>query len=173
MFSEIGPVIELLRNFERPWFICGGWALDIFIGRQTRPHADIEIGVFRQDQFYLQQFFTGWEQHYVLDSGRKPWAPDQFLELPVHEIYIAKENFTLEVLLNERTDHDWIYRRNAQITMPVELAIQTSKEGVPFLAPEIVLLYKTKNTREKDKTDIDNVLPLLGPAQLAWFNKYA
>ena len=27
---------HLLEQFERPWFVAGGWALDLFLGRITR-----------------------------------------------------------------------------------------------------------------------------------------
>jgi hypothetical protein len=42
-------VAQLLRGVEIPWWIAGGWALDLFMGRQTRAHNDIEISVFRGD----------------------------------------------------------------------------------------------------------------------------
>jgi hypothetical protein len=30
-----------------PWCVAGGWALDVWRGRQTRPHDDLEIAILR------------------------------------------------------------------------------------------------------------------------------
>jgi hypothetical protein len=29
---------RLFATFEKPWWICGGWALDLFLDRETRCH---------------------------------------------------------------------------------------------------------------------------------------
>ena len=50
--------LGLIKTFTRPWFVCGGWALDLFIGKQTREHHDLDIGIFRRDQLALQGFFA-------------------------------------------------------------------------------------------------------------------
>jgi hypothetical protein len=44
----------------------------------------------------------------------------------------------------------------------------TSPDGVPYLAPEIVLLFKAKHPRAKDQSDFAGVLPVLGPIRRAW-----
>jgi hypothetical protein len=28
-----------------PWYVAGGWAIDLHLGTQTRPHEDLEIAV--------------------------------------------------------------------------------------------------------------------------------
>lgn len=43
MSPELEQAAELMKGFDRPWFIGGGWALDLAVGRQTRPHEDVEI----------------------------------------------------------------------------------------------------------------------------------
>ena len=39
--------------------------------------------------------------------------------------------------------------------------IAVSGDGIPYLVPELVLLFKARHTRAKDQTDFDGVLPLL------------
>jgi hypothetical protein len=39
-------IAALMQRFERPSCIAGGWAIDLFLGRMTRPHKDIEIAIF-------------------------------------------------------------------------------------------------------------------------------
>ncbi|GAA3436890.1 nucleotidyltransferase domain-containing protein [Kutzneria kofuensis] len=34
-----------LAGIATPWCVAAGWALDLFRGRQTRAHGDIEIAV--------------------------------------------------------------------------------------------------------------------------------
>jgi hypothetical protein len=54
-FSQLNWISALMSSFPRPWFFCGGWALDLFLGKVTRPLHDVEIGVFRQDQAATDQ----------------------------------------------------------------------------------------------------------------------
>ena len=49
-----------MRDFGRPWCVAGGWALDLFIGEQSRPHSDIDIALFREDQAALRVALDGW-----------------------------------------------------------------------------------------------------------------
>jgi hypothetical protein len=41
-------------------------------------------------------------------------------------------------------------------------------DGLPCLAPEIQLLYKSKNVRSKDQRDFEGVLPRLTQEQRSW-----
>ena len=38
-------VARLLIDVDAPWYVTAGWALDLFHGRQTRDHEDLEIAV--------------------------------------------------------------------------------------------------------------------------------
>ena len=38
-----------LADVSRPWCIVGGWALDLWLGDQTRVHGDIEFTLLRED----------------------------------------------------------------------------------------------------------------------------
>src|SRR4029450_3645104 len=35
----------LLANVQTPWYVAGGWAIDLFLGGQRREHEDLEIAV--------------------------------------------------------------------------------------------------------------------------------
>ena len=35
-----------LNDIQVPWAVCGGYALDLFLGRAMRVHSDIDICVF-------------------------------------------------------------------------------------------------------------------------------
>ena len=44
---------------------------------------------------------------------------------------------------------------------PYDEIIEHDAEGIPYLAPEYVLLFKAKLDRDKDRADLDGVLPRL------------
>ena len=86
------------------------------------------------------------------DHRRVPWLPGEALTLPVHEIHgRSPDGQALEILLNEHDRGRWVFRRAPGITRPAELIAGRSVDGVPFLRPEIVLLYKSKDPRPDDQ----------------------
>ncbi len=46
--------------------------------------------------------------------------------------------------------------------------ILRTQDGVPYLAPEIVLLFKAKKNRDKDDRDFEQVGDQLPPERKAW-----
>jgi hypothetical protein len=163
-------VAALMRGFARPWFVAGGWAIDLYLGRVTRPHADIEIAIFRQDQAVLREHFSGWSWQKVFNGALSSWQGER-LDWPVHELYCgneAAEPPQLEVLLNEAQGDEWVFRRNDDVTRPIARCYLTSAAGINFLAPEIVLLYKSKGTRDKDEQDFAAVIERLETEQREW-----
>jgi hypothetical protein len=63
-----------------------------------------------------------------------------------------------------REPHDadvWICRRDEQrIRRPYREIIRWTDDGIPYLAVEVVLLFKAKHRRDKDEADFNGVLPL-------------
>lgn len=47
---SVSEVKSLFKPFHLQWWIAGGWAIDLFLGEQTRPHDDIDILIRRDDQ---------------------------------------------------------------------------------------------------------------------------
>jgi len=161
MFDVPLKVWFLMRDFKPNWFIAGGWAIDLYLGKETRPHDDIEIAIFRQDQIVLQDYLNGWVLKKAVNGTLPIWNRGERLELPIHEIHCFKEAAeppSLEVLLNETDGDDWLFRRNEKITKPLSKLSLTSNLGMKFLRPEIVLLYKSKNPRAKDEQDFESVI---------------
>jgi hypothetical protein len=62
----------------------------------------------------------------------------------------------------------WHYRRQPEITRPLSTLIRVTDDGIPYLAPEVQLLYKSRTPREKDDADFERVLPRLDTEQRAW-----
>src|SRR5712692_812859 len=102
--EEIG---KLFARFSRPWWIAGGWALDLFLGRRTRDHADIEVALLRDDQVAVREHLVDWELRYAKDHELHAWPDNSRLELPIHELWgrrRGRSSWEVELLLNECAD---------------------------------------------------------------------
>lgn len=172
MFSTCIKVNEWMSEFNGSWGITGGWAIDLFIGKETRLHSDIEVALLREDQQGLKKALMDWYFEKVVKGELIPWE-EEWLELPVHEIHGVHKQAgeRLEVLLNETRDGKWIFRRESSISFPESSLFLNSKEGVPYLHPAVVLLYKAKNPREKDHTDFFVVKNFLRIEDKNWLSK--
>ncbi|PZE19869.1 nucleotidyltransferase domain-containing protein [Paenibacillus xerothermodurans] len=158
----------IMKDFKRPWGIAGGWSTDLFLGAKTRDHADIEIIIFRNDQLAMQEHLLGWSFKQVRNGLVAAWAPGETLDPPIHETYADKANEKIEILLNECDFHHWIYRRDNRIRRDLNKTILVTPNGIPFLSPEITLLYKSKNARAKDETDFSNTCEHMNLEQKHW-----
>jgi hypothetical protein len=169
--DELTRAVDAMRGFDRPWFVAGGWALDLFLGAVSRDHADLEIALFREDQRALRRQLARWEFEKVAGGHRVPWSVDEWLIPPVHEVHASAGTGSsggLEFLLNEREGDQWVYRRNAAVRCPANDIGLRSSGGVPFLRPEIVLLYKAKAPRPVDEQDFEAVRRGLEAPSRAW-----
>src|SRR5262245_1790784 len=173
-FFEPHQVSSLLHDLPCPWGIAGGWAIDLFLDCVTREHQDIEVAIFRQDQLTLQDYlcFRGWSFENVRNRRLNPWLKGEFLLPPVHEIWGRSEReplTRLEVLLNECVADAFIFRRDPRIKIQIERVFLRSNSGIPILAPEIVLLYKSKRaTEHKEQLDFSSILGALNVERRQW-----
>ncbi|WP_236602151.1 nucleotidyltransferase domain-containing protein [Ktedonobacter sp. SOSP1-52] len=56
--------------------MAGGWALDLFLGVQTREHEDTDVLFLRRDQHKIRAQLQGWdvqEAHPELLPSSWPW----------------------------------------------------------------------------------------------------
>ena len=181
---------ELLWLYDRPWWIAGGWALDLWLGRQTREHADIEIAIPRRDQLALRSFMSQFRFTQVMradgSSAEQPLPADALVEPPQHELHARRVTgaghdplalMQCEVLLNEIDGGVWRYRRDQRVSLPLERLGGKNADGLPYLAPEVVLLYKAGLWRDgaplaqKDDADFSAVLPHLPSAARYWLRE--
>ena len=171
-FEQCKYINAVMSGFNKNWFFAGGWAVDLFLEKETRDHYDIEIGIFREDQMKLKQFLSTWDFKKVFKGKFISWD-DEYLELPIHEIHATNNvnDYEIEILLNESDAENWKFRRDIKISYPLQSVIRYSKTGIPYLAPEIVLLYKVKNTKEKDHKDFLSVKDFLKSKQQNWLRQ--
>lgn len=156
-----------LDGVEAPWYVAAGWALDLFRGGQSREHGDVEIAVPAGRFAEVRDRFPG----LVFDavgSGRIWEAATPEALAGTHQTWLrdpATGDYRLDVFREPHEGDRWICRRDTTISMPYTGIIRRTPDGIPYLAPELVLLFKAKNVRRKDQADFDGVVPLLSTAQ--------
>ncbi len=161
----IADVAELFAPL-RTWWIAGGHAIDLFVGRSTRPHEDIDVQLLRADESRLRGLLTGWELFTAQGRRLAPWRETDRARL----IWCRRSSvapWALEVLLADTADDRWVYRRDPRITRQVA-ELGAVADEVPYLRPEIQLLFKSKMVRPKDEADFQATLPLLDDAARDW-----
>ena len=154
-----------------PWWIAGGQAIDLFLGRTTRPHDDIDIEMFRKDRERLFDVFPGWDLHAVGHGGLVPWEAGSVLAPHVFGIWgrpSADEPWAIEVMLADGDETAWRFRRDPDIELSGDRLVRRSPSGVPYCTPEVQLLYKSKMARPKDDADMARVLHRMSTSQRRW-----
>jgi hypothetical protein len=160
-------VAHRLTGIAAPWYVAAGWALDLFRGTQTREHGDIEIAIPAARFPEIRRHFPG----HVFDavgSGRiwEGVTPDVLAA--THQTWLRDPgtgNYLLDVFREPHDGDTWICRRDETIRFPYRDIVHHSRGGIPYLAPELVLLFKAKHARRKDQADFDGTVPRMTPAQ--------
>ncbi|WP_338672596.1 amino acid transporter [Streptomyces sp. SCSIO 30461] len=167
-------VAAVFAKADFPWWIAGGYAIELAVGRELRPHGDLDVLVLRRDQALVRDVLGGWDLHVADPPGQgelRPWHPGEVLPPPLHDIWCRRTPETpwaIQLMLDEAVGAQWVSRRHPAIRLPVDRLGRTSESGIPYLAPEVQLFYKAKAARDKDETDFQAVLPLLDVPARAW-----
>ncbi|MGY0230602.1 nucleotidyltransferase domain-containing protein [Longispora urticae] len=164
-----GEIHDRLAGVTAPWYVAAGWALDLFRGEVTREHEDLEIAVPRGSFPEIHAALPGytWE----VPGDMRLWPYDEAGDHPeLHQTWLsdpATGLFHLDVFREPHDGGRWVCRRDPTISLPYPEIIALTGDGIPYLIPELVLLFKAKNVRPKDQNDFDGVLPQLGPDRRA------
>ncbi|MET9200422.1 hypothetical protein [Gordonia sp. NPDC003585] len=158
-----GDVSDLLGDFDRPWWVAGGWAIDAFTGTE-RDHEDLDLCVFRTDldallaalDDRLHAWATGLQGSLWPVTGEYP-LPGDSTQLWLRAD--ATSPWLLDVLLTPDDDGRWVHRRDGS-SAPLDEVTWRSGE-IRYLDPEIVLMYKAKANRSKDLSDLRRAIPQL------------
>lgn len=126
--APFAHVAAHMAGFERPWAICGGWAVDAWLGRHTRDHGDFDMFVFVEDERALfDHLSASWAliAHDEIEpdavtawDGRPLGHPAHIHAMPSMEVMLAEwvpngsvgpmplddpSRFRLDIMFNERT----------------------------------------------------------------------
>lgn len=164
-------VATALKDSTPSWCIVGGWAIDLWLGRNTRAHGDVEIAAPRNDFVSLRRAFEPRYQLYAAGDGETLALDiDEILPSSRHQCWIADPdsgNWYLDLMLEPGDSETWVFRRDERIQESRDRMIDRDGD-IPFLRPEGVLLYKAKSPRAKDQADLESCLPSLPPESRLW-----
>lgn len=190
-----------LEGLEIDWYICGGHAVDTYLGRDTRKHKDIDITIKFMDLKICTDYLfnKGWEIYAPVGSKRlipfdyamanssvkfnNLWCFKKgctFIKVDREEgqykyMYYEREEQTdldfIEILLNHFDDKYFFYRRNESIKREIEHAF-LKRMDMSILAPELILLYKSVDPKNEDNlSDYGNLFSIMDVKQQEWFRQ--
>jgi hypothetical protein len=162
---SVTATIDTLSDAPFRWWLSGGHALELHLGRSWREHEDTDVGIARQDVVALRSLLAEWDIHIAAAGHLEPWTGDE-LHAAQHQNNLwcrrgVDGPWLLDVTIGEGDDEVWIYRRDPSIQFQWTDAVLQSPESIPYLAPELQLLFKSKDRREKDDIDAAEVIPRL------------
>jgi hypothetical protein len=169
----VDEVNELFYNLPVHWCFAGGWALDLHLGKQTRKHADIDVLILREEQLTVYRHLSQDWLLYKAENGKlEIWKDEEFLA-STGDVWVCKDDaspWAFQLMLVETKQEDWIYRREPSIRRALQDINLKSPKGIPYLRPEIQLLYKggSKEIRSKDHHDFHTILPSLQQQEIGW-----
>ncbi len=152
------------------WAVAGGWAIDLWLGEQTRDHHDVEVVVRRSDQHAVHAALSGEWDLFALDppgSGWRPWSGAP-LVAPAFQLQARSASTEFDLFTETVDETLWSFRRDDRITVPAGDVIVPSASGIPVVRPDIQLLYMAKSTDPKNGRDFELARPHLDSAASAW-----
>jgi hypothetical protein len=164
-------VRRVFAGYDRPWWIAGGWAIDMSLGRKTRDHRDVDVEMLRSDWLAVQSHLRDWELYLASGGALSPWAAGDPAPPDVTDVWCrpsGADSWAMQVMLNPGNDERWASKRNPMITMPMSSAVRRTGDGLPYLAPEVQLLMKARHRLPKDDADFASVAGTLDDAARSW-----
>ncbi len=169
------PVAEAVALFKPAtvrWWLSGGHALEAHLGDSWRTHDDTDIGIVRTQALHLPTVLHDWDIFVAAAGVLRHWT-GQPLDARRSENNLwcrptPDSPWMLDVTVGDGDEDEWVYRRDATVRRRWNEAVLVTADDVPYLAPELQMLFKSTAIRPKDDLDAAHVIPRLDPARRAW-----
>ena len=162
---DLREVVGLFEELPTRWWVGGGRALELHLNRSWRTHDDIDVGVLREDVPAIVEVLSGWDIQIASAGVLTPWNGSALLaEASQNNIWCRKgpgEPWRIDITIGDGDPEFWVFRRDPTIRIPWPEAVLRSEQEVPYLAPDLQLLFKSKDPRPKDDLDATEVIPAL------------
>ena len=184
--EPVARIATIMSSYPAPWALCGGWAVDAWLGRISRDHGDVDVSVFDAHHAQLAEHLGGWQliahtsvgddASTGLWDGRKLPVPSHIHArspadsgpLPKDGICEPAKGWWLDIQIDGIEGDEWVLRREPYVSLPLVDAVRVSDWGVPVTAPETVLFLKAVAPRRRDWRDFVACLPQLDEPQIIW-----
>jgi hypothetical protein len=77
----------------------------------------------------------------------------------------------VDCILNPSVESRWQSRHDPDLTAELTDVTWVAPDGIRYLNPEVVLLFKAKQHRSKDVVDLETAWPLLTSEQQGWLRE--
>ena len=161
----LAETVDLFADAPFRWWIGGGLALELHVGRSWREHSDTDVGLVRSDAPQLVRVLRSWDVHLAAGGRLSAWTGGALsADGNENNLWCRRDPdspWVLDVTIGDGDDRDWIFRRDPRVRSPWSEAVLISSDGVPYLAPALQLLFKSRDPRAKDDMDAREVIPAL------------
>ena len=142
------PGSRLKRHAGSPAPKCRGRSspgghFDLFRGRQTCDHEDLEIGVPEQGFHAIRDALAGLEVYAIVDGRCVPVSEASLAES--HQTWFRDPDsgtWRLDAIREPWDGDAWICRRDPRLRRPGSKVIAHTTDGIPYQRPEIALLSR-------------------------------
>jgi hypothetical protein len=166
-------VASVMGSLDVWWAVAGGWAIDLWLGRVTREHHDVEVSVRRSDQPVIhRQLVAHWEMSCIDPPGSSWRAWDgHALQHPTFQARARRDGHEFDLFFEDVRAGEWSFRRDRSVHRPVAATTQRVTSGLPIMRPEIQLLYMARHAEPKNQADFATALPELDASARAWLRE--
>jgi hypothetical protein len=171
--AVVEQVAAVMRRVDVWWAIAGGWAIDLWLGEQTREHHDVEVVVRRVDQATVwEALHDDWELACIDPpaSGWSPWPRSRRIEPPSFQLKAHARSLEFDLFLESTRRETWVFRRDARVQRPID-ELTTTRAGIPIVDPAVQLLYMAKSEEPKNQHDFEVARPMLDDASVEWLRR--
>lgn len=172
---SVTEVAGIFSGASFPWWIAGGYAIEHAVGRAFREHEDVDVLLLKMDSALARDLLRDWDCWAADPPGTlRPWPVGEALPWRVQDVWCrrhADDPWRFQLMLDGGDRDTWRSRRNHAIAVPTDRLATRGADGIPYLRPEIQLMYKAKGRRPKDELDFEAALPVLSPAAVKWLEQ--
>lgn len=160
-----------MDGFDRPWWIAGGWSIEAFTG-VPRAHEDLDVSILSSDvEAFVQFLGERWTPWNVDDGWFRPLDHRGVDARPDSQVWVRRDSrspWVLDVVLTPTTDGRWTSKRDRTHTEDLDDVTWVAADGLRYARPEVTLMFKAAQARDKDRRDARVALPLLDAAARGW-----
>ncbi|BFV56347.1 hypothetical protein KCMC57_up14510 [Kitasatospora sp. CMC57] len=115
---------ELLAGADFPWWIAGGYAIELAVGGAYRGHGDLDVLVLHRDQAGVRRYFGEWDVFLADPHGAgtlRTWPMGEDLPSRAHDVWCRRapdEPWSVQLMFDEADGDEWASCRDSRIRRP-------------------------------------------------------